>query len=273
MAVATRNARNAPFFFPKMDRTFVLPPRRHLTLREVRSNVKLEWLREYWQREAGLQLVHELKHRDAELHWLAQLFPLQEGKVSDEVADQRLSEWCAAHPEDARALARLATLRRDDSLMEKAASMGDARALGKAIHFSHSEDAKFEMARSSAEKGDAVGMYRLAHCVWKGIGCKKDDRFEELLERAAELGHYHAFCNLADNRCLDPVQKVKLLFSFFGFFIVASDLLSSSLAEVLRCHAADGSDGVIFQVGEMLKGNIDAKQRRVLGVKIQIRAI
>ena len=60
-----------------------------------------------WLGRKACGLVHKLKDHNAEMRWLAELLPL-DTKVTVQLAEQRLSEWCAAHPQDARALAHLA---------------------------------------------------------------------------------------------------------------------------------------------------------------------
>lgn len=118
-----------------MNEDLVLPPRRRFTLKECRRNAELEAAREAWRSEKGLWMVHQLKQHDAEMRWLAELFPLEVGAVSSEVAEQRLGEWCETHPDDARALRYLADVRKDDVLRNKAAKMGDTRALASMFDF------------------------------------------------------------------------------------------------------------------------------------------
>ena len=258
-------------FARRMNEGFMLPSRRRFTSKERRTNAELEYARVNWLSagEMDMRQVHKLKRCDPEMRWLSELFPLEEGRVARKVAEQRFSEWCVAHPDDARALAHLATIRGDDSLMEKAASMGDARAMAKVFFSSRSDGEKFQLACASAEKGDAFGTYCLMHCFRAEIGCKKNESFaEELLERAADLGSVDVCYDLARNREMKPWQRVKLLISFFGMYFSGSGRLYFDLEEVFRRYATDGScTDVIFEVGEMFKGSIDVERGMVFGRK------
>ena len=249
-----------------MNKDFVLPPRRRFMLRERRRNAELEYARENWRAEAGLRMVHKLKEHNAEMRWLAELFALEKRWISDEVAEQRLGRWCTAHPDDARALRYFANVKRDDVLMEKAALMGDARAMAEICFSSCSDERKFQLACTSAENGDAVGTFRLMECFMDGISCKKNKSLAEaLLERAADLGSFLAFDDLAWNRAMEPEQRVKYVVSFANIYCRVEDIHSDLEAVLLR-YAREGSCGdVIFEVGEMLKGYINVEKRQVFG--------
>ena len=204
------------------------------------------------------------------------------------LAELRLGEWCAAHPDDARALRYLADLRKDGSLMEKAAEMGDARAMANVVLSSfRSEERTFQLARASYEMGDADGTFCLMQCFWFGIGCVQNEDFAyELLDRAADLGSFRAFCHILHYRAvepqrrMEPARRVKLLTSFFEIDSEKLSVFYSDLEEVLQCYETDWSFGsVLFEAGEMLKGNIDA-DGKVLGrivdpgrLKLLLRAV
>ena len=64
--------------------------------------------------------MQELKEHDAETRLFAELFFLEDGVIPHIVAELLLVEWCAAHPDDARALSYYAEVRGDRLLMEKA---------------------------------------------------------------------------------------------------------------------------------------------------------
>ena len=134
--------------------------------------------------------MHKLKDHNAEMRWLAELLPL-DTKVTVQLAEQRLSEWCDEHPQDARALAHLGNVTQDEVLFEKASSMGDSWAMGMCAYccLEPSYDVQFRLALASAKKGDANGTYSLALLLREGLGCEKNERFAaEMLEYAAELG-------------------------------------------------------------------------------------
>ena len=257
-----------------MNKSFMLPPRRRFTCREKRRNAELEWARSNLvysngsndEAEKGLQLVHELKEHDAEMRWLAELFPLEEGIVFGGVAERRLGEWCAAHPDDARALAHLAVVRHDTAMLEKAAAMGDVLALAVEWHSKATGSGQFLAASALAEAGSAEGTYHLAVCVRCGRGCSQDERAaSELFERAAELGSYRACRELID-RDTNPAKELKYLIPFCS--VRPFDLYRVVLAldEVLRSHAEEGSFGsAIFDAGEQLKECIDVKAGTVFG--------
>ena len=243
---------------------FVLPPLRRLTLKERRRLAEMEVARCNWHMEVGLQLAHRLKEYDAEMRWLAELFPLEElsdpVEARNAVADRRLSEWCAAHPEDARALRYLADARGDQVLMEKAAAMGDARALGKICFSSNCYERRFQLARAAAEQGDAEGAVSLSLCFRHGIGCEKSEKLaKELMERAAILGNYVAYVAFVVT-CMQKggEQRLEHLIAFFGMSHVSS--FSSELYSDLEAvfQATDGFR-VIYKVGEALKGIIDVE--------------
>ena len=227
--------------------------------------MELEFVLRNWRYEKGLQLAHKLKGHNAEMRWLTNLFPLQRCKVSREDAEARLGDWCAAHPDDARALLYLASVQSDDALIEKAASMGDARALACVFDRSSSVEKKFQLARASAEKGDALGTYYLMQCFVGGIGCVKDEGIaRELLERAADLGSFSVFCELVENCEMKPEKRAKLLVSFFGLYAFGSADLYSDLKELLQRHETDEAlKQVIFDVGGTLKDTIE--EGKVLG--------
>ena len=247
----------------------MLPPRRRFTSLEKRRNAEREWVRSNWlsEPEMGLRMAHQLRQHDEEMRWLAELFP-EERKVSCEDATKRLSEWCAAHPDDARALVHLADVQSDDVLMEKAAAMGDARAMAELFFSSSCEEKKFELACASARKGDADGTYRLMECFRRGIGCERNDSLaEELLVRAADLGCFGAYFDIVRNACLEPAERAKHLIGFFGMYKFGSSRFCADLCAVFLSRAADGScaDAVLFDAGEMLKGNIDVQAGTVFG--------
>ena len=254
-----------------------LPPRRLFTLRERRRNVQLEHVRNHWVvfLQSGLQQVHELKEDNAEMRWLADMLcPLsdQSGFIRVDSVEQRLSEWCAEHPEDARALVYLASLREDHALYEKAAAMGDSWAMAEMSSFSSCpRDKKFQLAWASAAKGDAKGTYRLMECFQMGIGCEQSETIaDELTQRAAELGSFSAYRELlVDIVEMDEVQRVKLLASFFGSASsYNTNKLSPCLGIVVERYAADKSYGaVIFEVGEIFKGNVNTAEQEVFGLK------
>ena len=255
-----------------MNRDFVLPPRRRFSREEKRRNAELEYARNNWLGKKDLRLVHKLKEHDAEMRWLAELFPLEllvEDEVPKEVVQQRLSEWCAAHPKDARAFAYLADARYDETSFEKAVSMGDAWAMGLAILlFSVSDERRFCLASASAEQGDARGTYLLAQFVRCGRGCEKDEMLaDELLERAAELGCYDAYVTFLNSE-KNPAEKVKLLTIFFGVHSFNISVLESALDAVFLCYASGGSCGdAIFEAGEVLKGNVNVGKGEIFGLE------
>ena len=229
--------------------------------------MEVEFARESWRSEKGLQLVHKLKGFDPEMRWLAELFP-SEAFLED--AEQRLSGWHKAHPDDARALVYLAKVRGDVLLLEKAASMGDARAMADIVFSSScSDDRKFQLALASAEKGDADGTYCLMECFRAGTGCEKNEDFAKVfMERAADLGSCYAYDDLIFDPQMKPAQKVKLSICFFGTDYSRSDDLHSDLDGLFRRYATNGSCGdVIFEVGEMFMGNVDAVEGKVFGRK------
>ena len=223
----------------------------------------MEFARRSWQsEELGLLLVHKLKHHDAEMRWLAKLFPFREGGVPLDIAEQTLGSWCEAHPDDARARAHLENIGDDISMMEEASAMGDAWATTGEVFDSFSEEKKFELARASAEKGDAEGTYRLMECFQEGIGCERNEVFaEELLKCALDLGSCFAFSTHARSRQIGPQRRVELLMSFFGLY--SSGRLEAALEHLLQQHARDGmvNRDLIFEVGEMYKGNLIWRER------------
>ena len=262
------------FFFFVMDGVSLqLPPRRCcITTQERRRSAKVEHARKKWLgKEMDLEMVHDLKHDNAEMRWLAELFPLEEGDVSVEVVSQRLGEWCAAHPDDARALTYLAMMRQDRLLLEAAASMGDGRALAKLFFSSASPEKKFQVTLASAQKGDAEGTLRLWECFMEGIGCKSDWKTaREMLERAADLGCLAACFHLLGGQRMEELQSVKLKISFFG---IDSCIGSHSfdVGALLRWYASDVSlGGILFDLGELHKGNIDVVEGKVFGQKFSV---
>ena len=260
-----------------MENEFVLPPRRRLTLKERRKNADREFAWHMWRfGRTGLHMVHQLKDHNPEMRWLSELFPLgQDIRFSQKVAEQRLSEWCAAHPEDATALVLLARVRLGDGfliLMEKAAAMGNARAMAH-VSFHASDDRRFQLACASAAQDDADGTYRLMECFRDGIGCRRNAAVAlELLERAVDLGSDDAYLDLRRSRVMDHVESVKLLISFFGMHSDASKRHHFDLVAVLQRHFVDGSDGdLIFEVGELFKGNVDSAKGMVFGREVKYR--
>ena len=175
--------------------------------------MELEYARNNWRYVKGLRLAHSARGRDPEMRWLAELFPLElleDAFVPDEVAEQRLSEWCAAHPEDTRALAHLARVREDLPLMDRAVSMGDIWAMGwVANRYSVPDERRFQMACASAEQDDATGTFSLSQCFRECIGCERSESLaDELLERAADLGCINAYEALFDFQ-KDPEADVQ----------------------------------------------------------------
>ena len=280
LASSSRNERKGWFFFfcfrkegrPRSSslawiKDFVLPPRRQFTQQEKRRNVELQSLGSDWQTEAGLRLVHELKEHNEEMRWLAELFPLQRGKVENDVVEQRLSEWCTAHPDDARALGYLGDVQENFGLLEKAAALGDSRALILRYPFGPPDEIMFQLACELTAKSDAVGTYWLMECFKKGIGCEKNESLSaELLERAADLGSLSAYVDLVHQDEMTSAQRLELFVLFFDLHPVGAHRLYSSLFDVLRCHAGDGTCGsLIFAVGKMLKGKVDVEKKEVFG--------
>ena len=198
-----------------MSDDFVLPPRVHFTPKERRRNALLDFAKRMYGCEQGLRVVHSLKQDDEEMRWLAELFPFdQTGNTIP--FHLRLGEWCAGHPDDARAVFHLADTLKDCKLMVKAAEMGDARAMAE-VSFLGSGEKKFQLARASAEKGDAFGTYCLMQCFMDGSGCVKDDEVAlELLERAADLGTFWAYRHLVQHDKVHSPNRMKLLTCFIG---------------------------------------------------------
>ena len=147
-----------------MNKEFALPPRRRYTLKEKRRNAELEHVRVDFADNnvgrVGLWTAHKDKENDVEMRWLAELFPLKDAHLmSREHQEKRLSEWCEAHPDDARALVYLSYVRDDVSVMEKAAALGDARAMAECFSL-RSDDEMFRLACASAVKNDALGVWK-----------------------------------------------------------------------------------------------------------------
>ena len=238
---------------------FEPPPPRRLTRQERKRNAELVFAREFWRNDKGLAVVRSLKGHCSEMRWLAELFPLDVlkfGSIPTNLADQRLSEWCETHPEDARALVYFADLREDQVLLEKAVSMGDPWALGMFLYlFGGCDTRRFELAVSSTKQGDAMGTYVFSQCIDLGRGCEKDERLAfEWLVRAADLGSYVAYRKLLKSE-MDPAEKLKLATCFFDVYSCEFDQLTSCLEAAFQCHADKGSCGeAIFYAGEMLKG-------------------
>ena len=248
-----------------MDEGVLLPPRRRFTVKERRRNAELEYCRNFWRVTSGLLLVHELKEHDPEMRWLAELFPLEEEQVSDEVAVQRLGEWCAAHPDDATALRYLAKAREDEALMRKAASMGDEWAMSKVCYLSSTNEGKFQMAWASAEKGGADGTCNLMRCFESGIGCVRNEIFAgELLERAADLGSFLSCYEYVERDEMNAAHRVKHLIGFFGLETSATNVICKDLQKILLKPSRD-EDVVLFEVGEMFRGNIDFEKGTAFG--------
>ena len=77
--------------------------------------------------------------------------------------------------------------------MERAAAMGNARAMAELSYSCSPVERLFQLAWRSTELGDAKGTYCLMQCFRDGIGCKTDDVLaEELMERAVDLGSVSA---------------------------------------------------------------------------------
>ena len=172
------------------------------------------------------------------------------------MVELRLCEWCAAHPADARALRYLANARKDRALLKKAATMGDAWAMAGIFSSSSSADEKFQLAWSSAEKGDGGGTYCLMQCFRDGIGCEKNEIFAgELRERAVDLGSFGAYCELV-NCEMKPEQRVKLRISFCGTFLCGLDGIHSDLEALFRSHTDGSSNVLLFEIGNIFAGNI-----------------
>lgn len=124
---------------------------------------------------------------------------------------------------------------------------------------------KFQVALASAVKGDVEGTFFLMQCFLRGIGCKKNERVaKELLKRCADLGSVSAFYLLFKDPRLEPFEMVRC-FGFFGMFFFGSNALLSALDAVLERHAMDDSfgDAILFEVGEMFKGNLDVEKEKV----------
>ena len=244
-----------------------------LTRFEKKRNVELEFVREEWKWEKGLRLAHSLKDRVPEMRWLASLFPLESlvnGVVPEEVLNGKLREWCAGHPEDARAAAYLGYFLDDDAWIEKAASMGDVWAMSLIVYrYSASDNRLFKFASAAAEKGDARGTFLLVECYQQGHFCDRNESIaDKLLEKAAYLGSYEAYIELVRYRPKDLDTMLRLLSLYFFLPVHDFARLQSSLDEALRGYANDGLyGGAIFEVGEMLKGNIDAVEGTVFGHK------
>ena len=268
----------------------VLPPRRlYLSRHERRKNAELEYARDWCSWTGSFLLMHALKDHSAEMRWLAELFPVKVGGVRGMVprtmAAERLSKWCAEHGEDARALAHLANVLEDDAMFERAASMGDTWAMGMCAYcLDPPHDVELRLALASAEKGDANGTYALARLVREGRGCEQDEHAaEELLIRAAELGNRDAMREILSSQVrylfaiffilrfhfskkVDPSTKAKLFIGFFGLHEFDFVGLASELRAVFRCYARDGSCGdAIFEIGEMMKGNMNVVEGKVFG--------
>ena len=219
--------------------------------------------------EDGLRIVHRLKDTDAEMKWLAELFPLEiveahSSFVPREISVPRLCDWCALHPSDMRALAHLGKLLKEESLLERAALGGDALAMGMCAETSSPTNRHFQFARTAAEKGDSTGAYYLARFVGYGMaGCYVDRML--FLWRAADLGSHAAYRELLGLR-LFPIEGMKLVTSFFLSVSLDVFQYEETLSKALHCFANDGSCAdAIFEAGELLKGVVDPVERKVLG--------
>ena len=257
-----------------MRTSFSLPPRCLFSREERRINFAVERARSEWTTEEGLRLVHSLQGRHPEMMWLAKLFPLEsldgEWRLPEGVAEEQLSKWCAAHPEDARALAYLAKVRGSDlELLARAISMGDAWAMSWIVLCSPvSDDKRFYFLSASAEQEDATGTYELSCCYGRGLGCKKNAKLaDELFQRAVDLGSSSAFCNLLQ-LLKDPADKVKLMCNFVSVASYYIEGFIEELKVVIQRHVSEEKCGsAIFEAGEVMKGNIDLENNRVFGKK------
>ena len=146
----------------------------------------------------------------------------------------------------------------------------DGRCSGKGGSFSFLPaiaDQKILLARASAEKGDVLGTFCLHECFEKGIGCAKHESVaDELLERAADLGSFSAYCELVENRSLDLCRRIQLLVSFLGIHAADSKDLHSFLETALDLHIREGSySDLVFEVGELFTKNTDFSEGMVFG--------
>ena len=156
----------------------------------------------------------------------------------------------------------LAKIREENVLVEKAAALGEARAMGAVCSVLSSDESIFQLARAEAW---------LWHCFRNGTGCEKNlDFVEDLLERAVDLGSFNAYSDLVENCGMEPAHRMKLLMNFLGLYSFGWSELHSDFEAVLESHARDGSFGnLIFEAGEMLKGDVAIKE----GPKFFLKAV
>jgi TPR repeat protein len=118
----------------------------------------------------GIQMARECQHPDAQ--WLASLFPPDEN-----VKREHLLSVMLAQGNDPRALyiAWKVGNRRTEELLLRAAEMGYAPAQAGLVHFMlHDGESAFRWAERSAAQLDREGLFRLARCLHRGMGCPRD---------------------------------------------------------------------------------------------------
>ena len=82
----------------------------------------------------------------------------------------------------------------------------------------------------------------------------------ELMERAADLGSFYAFVYLVSNRVMEPPERAKFFVSFYNRYSRLAEC-KSDLEAVFLSHDTDGScRGVIFEVGEVVIGDMDVSE-------------
>jgi hypothetical protein len=128
----------------------------------------------------GLRMARECKHPDAQ--WLASLFPGAEA-----VSSRRIVEVLLQQGDDPRALHMAWKLQGASDLLLSSAQMGYAPAQAEMSCCTGAEES-FSWAEKAGSQRDRLGLYTLGNCLYRGVGCARDEaRGLELLREAAEL--------------------------------------------------------------------------------------
>ncbi len=224
----------------------------------------------------ALALARDCKHPDAVC-----LTSICEGKdvSTKEEAREVFRQQQASTNNDARALAFLWMLDddglKDVSLLRRAAEMGNAFACSTSVQFLQLEkkEEAFYSAQCAAAQHERDGFFWLGKCFGEGIGCDQDFHLaKQHLLVAAELGHTSAAENYAMS--FDGSDTLRWVWltraASRGLTYFFARLFS---IPVQQYFSGSGSASSVFLIGYALKGKIDSRKGKILGVQCDLSFI
>lgn len=217
-----------------------------------------------WKIQEGLQIARGSGHPDAK--WLCLLFEIDATERDDMVRALR------TQGDDPRALFLYSWVTEPKLLrapLRQAAEMGYAPAQAAWGRRFAGETDQFSWLEKAAMQGDRWGLYRLRQCLWNGRGCRQN-RTEAvaLWKEAAELGHRTAQYDLGKHGYSDKDWQRYHWWgqaAARGHHVAVRNVAFATIGQLHLFEEGNGSGHVVFELGSVLKNNMDVTGGTLFG--------